>query len=440
MKKDSKRIIVLLSLALALVLSGCSESAQEALQEDSSSGADSTASADLVQIDYWYGLGSVAGETMQAIIDDFNNSQDEVRVNGVSQASYGDTLQQIQASLAAGNAPALYIVDNTYNSAVQGFLETMDDLPEEINGDDYLEVFWSQGDIDGSRYSIPAYGTTQVMYYRSDILEEAGIDPEEMYSSWENVRQYSEQLIADGHVEQGHLPMYGTGNMIDIALSNGGEVFSEDGTQVTINTPEWVQSWTHIQDGIKDQVWHVNSGGQGWEYWYNTIDEVMTGQAIGYTGSSGDKGDLDFAIIGSAEQPGLNGNEPQPTASALQFGIPKGTEDAQKQAAYKFIAYFTSPEVQAQWSQKIGYIPVNNKTPENEEYTAFLEENPAYAVPYNQALHSTPAIVDPTGGQVMDAISIAVDQVQLEGIDPQTALDEAQEKAQAALDEYLAQQ
>ena len=29
-----------------------------------------------------YGLGSVAGETMEEIINDFNNSQDKVKVTG----------------------------------------------------------------------------------------------------------------------------------------------------------------------------------------------------------------------------------------------------------------------------------------------------------------------------------------------------------------------
>lgn len=440
MKQTLKRLLSLFAVVSLLLLGGCSDAAKESLESDSKKEDSSSDSSEVVEIEYWYGLGSVAGETMQSIIDDFNASQDKVKVTGVSQASYGDTAQEIQSALAAGNAPAVYIVDGTYDAATEGFLEPMDDLPTDvINPEDYLEVFWSQGEVDGERYSIPAYGTTQVMYYRSDILEEAGVDPEEMYSSWENVRKYSEQLIADGKVEQGHLPMYGSGNMIDIALSNGGKVFSDDGKEVLINSPEWVEAWEFMQAGITDEVWHVNSGGQGWEYWYNTIDEVMTGKASGYTGSSGDKGDLDFEIIGSIEQPGLAGNDPAPTAGALQFGIPKGTEEAEKQAAYEFIAYFTSPEVQSKWSQKIGYIPVNNKTPDDEEYAKFLEENPAYAVPYNQALHATPSIIDPTGGQIMDAINIAVDKVQLEGVDPQTALDEAQEKAQAALDEFLAE-
>lgn len=41
----------------------------------------------------------------------------------------------------------------------------------------------------------------------------------------------------------------------------------------------------------------IHSGGQGWEYWYQTIDDVIQNKAGGYTGSSGDQADLDFSIV-----------------------------------------------------------------------------------------------------------------------------------------------
>lgn len=33
----------------------------------------------------------------------------------------------------------------------------------------------------------------------------------------------------------------------------------------------------------------IHFGGDGWEYWYKTIDDVMQGRAGGYVGSSGDQ-------------------------------------------------------------------------------------------------------------------------------------------------------
>lgn len=51
------------------------------------------------------------------------------------------------------------------------------------------------------------------------------------------------------------------------------------------------KKWIH-----DDKIMKIHSGGQGWEYWYTTIDDVLQNKAGGYTGSSGDQADLDFSI------------------------------------------------------------------------------------------------------------------------------------------------
>ena len=93
--------------------------------------------------------------------------------------------------------------------------------------------------------------------------------------------------------------MWGTKNMMDAVFSKGGTVLSEDGKTVTIDSPEWIDTWDLFRKWIhEDKTMRIHSGGQGWEYWYKTIDDVMKGQAAGYTGSSGDQGDLDFTQLG----------------------------------------------------------------------------------------------------------------------------------------------
>lgn len=178
----------------------------------------------------------------------------------------------------------------------------------------------------------------------------------------------------------------------------------------------------------------IISGGQGWEYWYKTIDQVMTGNAGSYTGSSGDRGDLDFSKIDARKQPGLNGHEAKPVAGGLNMAIPKITEQEEKDAAFEWITYFTSAEVQAKWSQTIGYVPVRESTVDVPEYKQFLEENPYANIPFEQSLTASPVFIDPTGGKINDALTIAADKVELENISAKEALDEANQVAQKELD------
>ena len=55
---------------------------------------------------------------------------------------------------------------------------------------------------------------------------------------------------------------------------------NEDGTEVMINSQEWVEVWESFRKWIHDdQIMKIHSGGQGWEYWYNTIDDVLQDKA-----------------------------------------------------------------------------------------------------------------------------------------------------------------
>lgn len=52
-----------------------------------------------------------------------------------------------------------------------------------------------------------------------------------------------------------------------------------------------------------------------------------------------------------------------------------------------------------------------------------------------QASQASMPFIDPTGGKISDALTIAVDKVQIENIPAETALREAKAVAQAALDQ-----
>lgn len=430
---QQKKLVISGVLGMGLFLTACGSNGI-----DTESG---TAEAEgPVETEFWYGLGSNAGEKMEELITEFNDSQDRYVIRGVQQADYAETYQNLQAAIASDTAPGLVLLGNAYVNTLgeSEALAPMDSFIEETEDfkqDDFLDAFMEQAHVKETLYALPAYGTTQVMYYRSDIFEEAGVDPEEAFSSWENLQTASKTLQSSGAVEYGFAPMWGAGNLTDIALSNGGEILNEAGDEVMIDSPEWIEAWDMVRQAIhEEETFKLNSGGEGWEYWYRTIDEVMQGQVGGYLGSSGDKGDLNFEIIDSMVQPGMNGNEAAPVADALYLSMPSAVSEEEQAAGFAFAEFFTSVESQVEWTKAIGYIPVRQSTLENEEYATYIEENPAFGVPFEQAQTATPSFLDPTGGQITDALDIAADKVELENISAELALKEAKKVAQEALD------
>lgn len=443
MKKKFLVTVLVAAMSVSL-LTGCGKSSnagsKEAGKEAAGNGA---ADGSAVEIDFWYAGGKTAVNVVQQIVDDFNASQTQYHINTVTQADYTETYQKVQAGIAGNNAPDVallgpdssrYLSNKKLVADINSFIEADSDFQK----DDYLEVFFNQGyDENGKLFALPAYGTTQVLYYNIAAFEAAGIDPATI-KTWQDLKTAAEKITALDEYEVGWEPMWGSGNLVDACLSNGCSMLSEDGTQVLINSPEWVEVWEAFRTWIhEDKIMKINSGGQGWEYWYKTIDDVLLNIAGGYTGSSGDQADLDFSIVAAMEQPGWGENPSAPAADTLQLVMLEGSSDMEKQGVYEFMKYFTSPENQATWSMSTGYITVRKSTQEVEEFARYCEENPQALVPLQQASHGSVPTIDPTGGKIFDALTVACDKVEIEGISAQEALDEAQATAQAALNETL---
>lgn len=452
MKKKKIVSLILTAALMASMSAGCGSNPETERTGSNSGNASVEAGTEnmvaakgAVEIDFWYAGGKTAVNVLQDIVDEFNASQTEYHVNTVTQADYTETYEKLQAGIAGGNAPdaALLVVDNASYLSDKNLVADITpftDADSEFQKDDYVGVFFNQGyDESGKLFAMPAYGSTQVLYYNMEAFEAAGIDAVSI-KTWQDLEAAAEKIAALDEYEVGWEPMWGSGNLIDASLSNGGTIFSEDGKTVTINSEEWVEVWEAFRSWIhEDQIMKIHSGGQGWEYWYKTIDDVLADKAGGYTGSSGDQADLDFSIVAAMEQPGWGSNASAPSADALQLVMLESSSDDEKQGVYEFMKYFTSPENQAKWSMETGYVAVRNSTQEVPEFAAYCEENPQALVPLQQAGHGSILPEDPTGGKIWDALKIAADKVEIEGISAKEALDEAQATAQAALDEVLAE-
>lgn len=396
------------------------------------------------EVDFWYSGGKTAVKVVQDIVDDYNKSQDTYFVKTVTQADYSETYEKLQAAIAGNVAPDVVLLES---DSARGLSDKnlVVDLSEKMkkdndfNEDDYVSTFFEQGKDDNDKiFGIPAYGTTQVLYYNKNAFNKAGIDPNNI-KTWQDLAQAASKIKNDGEYTYGWEPMWGADNLIDASLSNGGTIFSDDGKKVTINSKEWVEVWSNFEKWIHDdKTMAIHSGGQGWEYWYKTIDDVIQNKAGGYTGSSGDQADLDFSIVGAIEQPSWkDGTESKPVARALMLSVLTKYSEEKQAGAYDFMKYFTNVKSQAKWSMSTGYVPVNKGVLDDDDYMKYTQENPQALVPYTQAEHGSIYPYDPTNGAVKDALRIAADKVEIDGSSAKDALDEAQKTAQKALDEAL---
>lgn len=409
-----------------------------------------------VRVEFWHALGGSLGDELHRIIDDFNAEQDDYEVDPVVVGSYSEIDEKLQAAYAGRNVPAL-VVGGSHNTYYEkGLVAPFEDyMPDSFDKSDIVGGFMDAAVREGKMYFAPAYGTSQVLYFNEAVLSEVGATRDDL-ATWQSLAALSDRVIGIdtnlNTIEYVWEPMWGAGNIADMASSNGGSFLSEDGRTVMINSEPWVEVLEQVRIWIhEDQTMRIHSGGQGWEYWYKTMDDWVYGVSLGYTGSPGDYIIALEAVEESvadgyknqfavAPQPGWGTHPPAPFFSSLMYFIPDGANlsEAQKSGAAQFVAYATSTENTAAFSIATGYVAVRNSVLDLPAYQEYLETHPDADAPLRQIdQYAVPTFIDPTGGAIMDALGVAVDEVQLENRPAREALDEAAARAQQELDKLF---
>ncbi|MCP1122333.1 ABC transporter substrate-binding protein [Bacillus sp. 3103sda1] len=421
-----------------------------------------TKEGDKIVVPFINGVGGSLADQVDKIVEEYNKSQDKYVVKTTKAGNYDESYQKLQSGFAANNQEAIALLgsDVIQEYAKKKLIVPLDQYAKDdkqFNKDDYGKGFMNQATIDGKLYGIPFYGTTQIFYYNKKVLAENGFTPDDL-KTWEGVEKVAKKVAkrdASGNVTYaGWMPMWGTSNLIDAVRSAGGNVLSEDGTKVLINDDTWVTVWEKFRTWLHDdKIMNIHSGGTGWEYWDKTIIDLVEGKTLGYTGSSGDQGFVFKSLgkgmteqerldtFGAVPQPGWGDHKPAPKLESYLFTLTRNVDPEVAKGAYDFMKFATSTEKTAEWSMATGYIPVRNHVTDYAPYAEFVKKQPQALVPLEQAnKYGVAPFVDPTGGKINDALNVAKDKVEIEGIPAKQALDEAAKVAQEELDKALKKQ
>jgi len=235
------RFITVVSICLMLsliVLAGCS---------NSSAGNDGK-----VTIDFWYTWGGDEAEEMKKLIQEYNDSQDEVFVKGLSQ---GDVQKQM-TSIVGGNPPDLASHPDENKIATwaeRGAIMPLDEFIEEDKYDleDFLPAARAAVQYEKKTYALPIVMNTWMLYYNKDLLEEAGLDgpPETV----QELEEYNQKLsiIKDGRIER--LGIWPAGNPYMWMNAFGGQLWDPEKKEVAVLEPGF-KSTMELNKRMWDQV------------------------------------------------------------------------------------------------------------------------------------------------------------------------------------------
>ena len=127
-------------------------------------------------------MSGVPQETLNGIVEEYNNSQDEVQVNAEFQGTYEESLPKFHSVGGTEDAPTMIQVQEigTMSMINSGNIEPIQKFIDAENYDmsGLEENIINYYKVDDQFYSMPFNSSTPVMYYNKDAFKAAGLDPE----------------------------------------------------------------------------------------------------------------------------------------------------------------------------------------------------------------------------------------------------------------------
>lgn len=397
---------------------------------------------------FWHQHTGGREEELAKIIDEFNaDNEYGITVVGSNQGGYSDIYDKMIAGLTTGEVPELVVAYQNQAAAYQvadGLVSLDPYINDPVYGlsdEDRADFFAAFIDsdrlpqFDGDSFGFPPNRSLEAMFYNQSWLTELGYDappttPAEFVEMACAASAQPFSLNPEPELNSGFEVRIDASAVAAWAFASGVDVYDYETNQFTYNTPETQEALAllaqAVEDGCMTQVAEQ----------YGDQNDFGAGKVLFYQGSTSG-----LPFVRSAVDDGATGGfdwsvaaiphttaEPVVNIYGASVSVPKTTPEEQL-AAWLFLKYYTSAEVQARWAVASNYFPVRASSVESlDEYIA---ANPAYQAGFDLLQYSKAE--PPVAGydNVRDEASQAMSAIVFEGADPAETL--------AALDEVANQ-
>ncbi|MBU9712682.1 ABC transporter substrate-binding protein [Bacillus tamaricis] len=415
--------------------------------DDSSDAGEETdvAPGEKISVEFWHGMGGGLGEALDALVDQYNSSQDNVEIVSEYQGSYEELLTKFRSVGGTSDSPGLvqvfevgtkYMIDSGYITPVQDWIDKDNYDVSQLEGN-----ILSYYTVDGDLYSMPFNSSTPALLYNKDAFEEVGLDPENPPTTFSEIKEAAEKLTTD---DRYGFSILGHGWFFEQLLSTqGADYVNNDNGRSDVAT----EAIFNGEEGLRAFQWinEMNEAGT-FGYFGTNWDDIraafQAGQVAMYLDSSaGTRGTVDNATfeVGSGFVP--YADEVERNGVIIGGGsiwMANGISEEEQAAAFDFMKYLQTPKVQAEWHLATGYFAINPAAYDESIVSEVHEEYPQLLVPIEQLQATLPGTA--TQGALISVfpesrqLVVTALENMLQGMDPKEALDQAVEGTNRAIE------
>jgi multiple sugar transport system substrate-binding protein/sn-glycerol 3-phosphate transport system substrate-binding protein len=387
---------------------------------------------------WWHNHSGSREENMLPLLEQFNATNEcGITLEPQNQGGYNDIRDKVNASIAAGELPAALVVGYQNDQAFYQLNDALVDLNAYLDDPtwgltaeekaDFYPAYLEQSvhaAFDNQRLGFPPNRSMEGIFYNSTWLQELGFDGNPPATPEQFKEMACAAATANGDGTGGFILRDDASAVAAWTFAFGGDVLNADKTGYVYNGQATIDAMTFLK-GMLDE---------GCAYFFTEgypNPEFAGRRAIFTMGSSSGIPFYAGDVATVAEE---KGTEPDAWGfAAVPYTTPEPVQNIyggdvmvtvttpeQQLAAWIFIKWFTSPEIQAEWDKISGYFPTRASTA---EYLGdYNEQNPQWGaaldlLPYG---YYEPQLISYQG--VRDAATQAFNEI-MQGADIQATLD-----------------
>jgi multiple sugar transport system substrate-binding protein/sn-glycerol 3-phosphate transport system substrate-binding protein len=392
-----------------------------------------------VEITYWHQFTRFQQETLEALVEEFNaTNQWNIKVKPEFGGRYDDLYNKMVTAIAAGSVPDLVAAYQNEAAAYQvsgalvDFNDYIDDPKWGLGSEraDYIEGFLQQdvnAQFGGAMLGFPPNRSLELLYYNLDWLKQMGFSGAP--KNWDEFYQMCKKATNPAKNQYGYAINTGASNVFAQVISRGGEVAKADGSGYSYNTRQTKDSMAFMKklydEGASRKIAEAYGEQNDFANWKVLFTMSSTAGLPYYAGSvaKGEQGPFAWSVAAvphTTAKPALD-------IYGASVSIPKSTPQRQL-AAWLLVKFLTQPGPQAKWVEATNYFPVRKST--TAQLGAYLSKNPNYKIAFDLLLGADVKAEPPFAGyaEVRDAVEAAFNKI-LDGAGIDSTLQQLDEEA-----------
>jgi sn-glycerol 3-phosphate transport system substrate-binding protein len=414
----------------------------------------SATAAAVTEIQWWHAMTGANNDRVNNLAKRFNESQKDYKVNAVYKGSYPEAMAAAIAAYRAGNAPHILQVFEVGTAtmmaakgAIKPVYEVMAEGGEKFDPKVYVPaVAGYYTNPKGQMLSFPFNSSTTVFWYNKDAFEKAGLDPNRPPKTWPEVVAAMAKLKASGHAcpfttgwqVWTQLESFSAWHNVPYLTKENG--FASPDARLVFNGPLQVRHITNLKDW-KDKGYFIYGGrkNEPEAKFYSGECAMMITSSAAY-GTIKQNAKFKFGESTMPYYADVAGAPQNTIIGGASLWIMGGKKKEEYKGVAKFLTFLSQPDVQAQFSQETGYLPITMAAYDLTKKSGFYDKNPGTDVPVEQMIVKTTSNSRGVRAGNMSQIRDTVDE-ELEAVwsgkkSPKQGLDDAVKRGNEIIDRF----